>query len=64
MEAQHDRAAAPASDSEALAKQLNEFRAYMDASFDRIDNRIDHLWGKHDFARVAGCPNCEARRAQ
>lgn len=48
--------------AEAL-QEVRELRELVETGFTAMQLSIDHLAGKHDFARVAGCPSCEVLRA-
>lgn len=43
------------------AAEINELRELVRDGFIRIDLRIDHVYGKHDFARAENCPSCEVK---
>lgn len=47
-----------------LTTELEKFRETLNKGLERINFRLDHVQGWHDFQSVEGCPACEARGAQ
>lgn len=39
-------------------RELQELRTLFEGGVARINARIDHVIGRHDFAPQAGCPGC------
>jgi hypothetical protein len=46
--------------NEDLIRELEQFRQALDTGLERINLRIDHVVGRHDFIRVDRCPTCES----
>lgn len=48
-------------DAAEIAEQIAELHQYIKDEFQRVNLRIDHVYGKHDFGRAIGCPSCDVK---
>jgi hypothetical protein len=55
---QHDRPAEMTAQS--AQDSLQTLQTLLEAGLEKVNLRIDHVYGKHDFDRVFGCPSCDA----
>jgi hypothetical protein len=49
------------SDAAEIARQVTELHQYIKDEFERVNLRIDHVYGNHDFSRQVGCPSCDRK---